>query len=188
MFGLILVTGLVAVAVVALFTGAFRRPSMPAGPGHAETHQAPDTSLSPPVPAGALGPVPGPQPAPARGPGAEAPAAPSGGLAVLTLDGRLAFAHSPTPDTVVLDCTLERLHDDTDGTVPVGAPFTLQLRLPETAWFATSLELLLEQWAAECRTVEIAITTRDGQAKAHVGDGSSRLMLEVASAAGLSAA
>ena len=175
MVGLLIVTGLIAIAVVALFASALRRSPIPPAPGAGTDH-----------------PIQGPTQH--RSGGAhladahphEPPERPDRGRTALSLKARLAFVHSPQPDAVVLDCTLQELDGDRDGAVPVGAPFTLQLRLPETAWFATSLELLLEQWAEDSRLVEISLLARDGHAKAHVGDGSSRLMLEVDSAAGLS--
>lgn len=210
MIGLVLITGLVAIAVVALLGQALAQHLLDAAD---------------PRDVGANGPPRQPHPHPSAGPSRhESPyrhglhPAPPSDPAVdptgvqhgptdgrhqpgehqegdidalhhrsrLALKARLTFVYSPEPGCVVLDCTLVEFDDDINGVIPPGTPFTLELSLPQTAWFASSLELLLEQWASECRVVEIALLASDGHAKAHVGDGSSRLMLDVDSAAGLS--
>ena len=206
MIGLVLITGLVAVAIVGFIAHAVgrhlleidvvdlrhrqqgqQRPQGQQGPRGSFASDAPLPAR--PVPPPVATPPP-PAPAHPAGPGANEPdddrTPPLRGRASLSLKARLAFVYSPKPGAVVLDCTLVEFDDDVHEVVPAGAPFTLELSLPGTAWFATSLELLLEQWASECRVVEIALRAGDGHAKAHVGDGASRLMLDVDSAAGLS--
>lgn len=172
MTGIVVLIVLVAGALTALLLDGLRRASL--SPASELPASPASPSPSPPAPAPAVLTTPAPAPG-------YRPWTPT----LVSLRAQLAFVHQPTPNTVVLDCTLVEFDDDRDGVVPAGAPFSLTLRLPDTAWFATSLERLLEQWAAEDRVVEIALQARNGHAKAHVGDGSSRLMLEVDGAAGL---
>ena len=59
----------------------------------------------------------------------------------------------------------------------IGLPFTLDLRPPDTPWFAAQVESLLTQWAEESRVVTIELQgVRDHQ---HVGIESESALLQL---------
>lgn len=99
---------------------------------------------------------------------------------------RLVFAR-PELRSIVIDCTLVELENDELGLVPIGSPFTLRLKSPESGWFTLCIETMLEQWAEEEKLVDVEIDIGEGRPRANLSDGSSRVMLDLEAAAGLAA-
>jgi hypothetical protein len=103
----------------------------------------------------------------------------------LRLSSRALFA-SRSVDAITLDCTLMRAEDDADEP-PVGLPFTLQLRPPQAGWFASRVEELLAEWAADNRELLLELREDHGRVRTMIASGESSVYLELTSAAGLAA-
>ena len=91
------------------------------------------------------------------------------------LPSRLLFTWRSTRRVIVLDCL----------TIPEGAPFTLELRPPDTQWFGERIEHLLAEWADESRELVLELRRDHGKVRTMISNGSSAVHLELAGAAGL---
>ena len=104
----------------------------------------------------------------------------------IRLLSRLLFTRT-NEDAFTIDCLLLSVEKAGPGvTAPEGLPFTLQLRAPDTAWFADRVEELLEQWADETRELTVELREDHGKVRTMLSSGSSSVHLELAGAAGLS--
>lgn len=104
----------------------------------------------------------------------------------IQLLSRLLFTRS-NADAITIDCLLMSVEQAGPGiTAPEGLPFTLQLRTPETAWFADRVEHLLELWADESRELTVELREDHGKVRTMISSGSSAVHLELSGAAGLS--
>lgn len=95
--------------------------------------------------------------------------------AAVRLLSRLLFTWRAGPKALVLDCL----------TIPEGAPFTLELRPPDTLWFGERIEHLLAEWAEESRELTVELRNDHGKVRTMISNGSSAVHLELAGAAGL---
>ena len=102
------------------------------------------------------------------------------------LSSRLLFARR-SADAITLDCTLLRVDGPLPPNVdpPVGLPFTLQVRCPDTGWFAGRVEDLLVEWAAQNRELVLELSPDRGKVRTTIASGTSSVHLELAGAAGL---
>ena len=104
----------------------------------------------------------------------------------IRLLSRLLFTRTHQ-DAITIDCLLVAVDKAGPGiTAPEGLPFTLQLRTPETAWFADRVEQLLEQWADESRELMVELREDHGKVRTMLTSGTSSVHLELSGAAGLS--
>jgi hypothetical protein len=104
----------------------------------------------------------------------------------IRLLSRVLFSRRQT-DAITIDCLLvavEQAGPDLDA--PEGLPFTLQLRTPETGWFADRVEQLLEEWAGDSRELLLELREDHGRVRTMIASGSSSVHLELTGAAGLS--
>ena len=104
----------------------------------------------------------------------------------IRLASRLLFARRSF-DAITLDCILVRVDSELPAHVkpPEGLPFTLRLRCPDTSWFATRVEELLNEWADQGRELEFELTSENGKVRTTIASDGSSVHLELASAAGL---
>ena len=106
----------------------------------------------------------------------------------LRLVSRLVFVFRQS-DSIALDCTLVEAQGAIPDVLspPVGLPFTLQLRAPDTSWFAARVEELLQEWsdADEPLVLDLDLVEATGHIKATLTSGESSVHLELAGAAGL---
>ena len=101
---------------------------------------------------------------------------------------RLLFTRTQD-DAITIDCLLMAVEKAGPGVdAPEGLPFTLQLRTPDTAWFADRVEQLLEQWAEESRELLVELREDHGKVRTMIASGASTVHLELAGAAGLTLA
>ena len=102
------------------------------------------------------------------------------------LRSRLLFARR-TLDAITLDCTLAGVDGPLPADVdpPVGLPFTIRVRCPDTTWFATRVEDLLREWATENRELVLELVPEKGKVRTTIASGGSSVHLELAGAAGL---
>lgn len=101
------------------------------------------------------------------------------------LVSRLLFTRRQ-PDSITLDCLLVAVEEAAPGIeAPCGMPFTLQLRAPETAWFATRVEQLLAEWAADSRELMLELSEDHGRVRTKIASHGTSVNLELAGAAGL---
>ena len=99
---------------------------------------------------------------------------------------RLLFTRTHD-DAITIDCLLMAVEKAGPGvSAPEGLPFTLQLRTPDTVWFADRVEQLLEQWADESRELTVELREDHGKVRTMLTSGSSAVHLELSGAAGLS--
>ena len=104
----------------------------------------------------------------------------------IRLLSRLLFTRTHK-DAITIDCLLVSVEKAGPGiTAPEGLPFTLQLRTPETAWFADRVEQLLELWADESRELTVELREDHGKVRTMISSGTSSVHLELSGAAGLS--
>ena len=104
----------------------------------------------------------------------------------ILLLSRLLFTRTHR-DAITIDCLLVSVEKAGPGiTAPEGLPFTLQLRTPDTAWFADRVEQLLEQWAEETRELTVELREDHGKVRTMITSGTSSVHLELSGAAGLS--
>jgi len=104
----------------------------------------------------------------------------------IRLLSRVLFTRRFT-DAITIDCLLvavEQAGPDLDA--PEGLPFTLQLKAPETGWFADRVEQLLEEWAGDSRELLLELREDHGRVRTMIVSGSSSVHLELTGAAGLS--
>ncbi len=104
----------------------------------------------------------------------------------IRLLSRVLFTRRQT-DAITLDCLLvsvEQAGPDLDA--PEGLPFTLQLKAPETGWFADRVEQLLEEWAGDSRELLLELREDHGRVRTMIVSGTSSVHLELTAAAGLS--
>jgi hypothetical protein len=98
---------------------------------------------------------------------------------------RLLFSRRQA-EGITLDCLLLSVQQAGPGvTAPEGLPFTLQLRAPETEWFATRVEQLLAEWAADSRELLLELTEDHGKVRTMIVSNGASVHLELAGAAGL---
>ncbi|HEX7166715.1 MAG TPA: hypothetical protein VF230_07020 [Acidimicrobiales bacterium] len=102
------------------------------------------------------------------------------------LASRLLFARR-SADAITLDCTLVRVDGRLPANVdpPVGLPFTLRVRCPDTGWFAGRVEELLTEWADDNRELVLELSPDRGKVRTTIASGTSSVHLELAGAAGL---
>lgn len=104
----------------------------------------------------------------------------------IRLLSRLLFTRT-NDDAITIDCLLVAVEQAGPGiTAPEGLPFTLQLRTPDTAWFADRVEQLLELWADESRELTVELREDHGKVRTMLSSGESSVHLELSGAAGLS--
>ena len=104
----------------------------------------------------------------------------------IRLLSRLLFTRT-NDDAITIDCLLMSVEQAGPGiTAPEGLPFTLQLRTPDTAWFADRVEQLLELWADESRELTVELREEHGKVRTMLSSGESSVHLELSGAAGLS--
>ena len=104
----------------------------------------------------------------------------------IRLASRLLFTRT-RDDAITIDCLLVSVERAGPGvSAPEGLPFTLQLRPPETAWFADRVEHLLQLWADESRELMVELREDHGKVRTMLSNGQSSVHLELAGAAGLS--
>ena len=104
----------------------------------------------------------------------------------IRLLSRLLFTRTHH-DAITIDCLLVAVETAGPGiTAPEGLPFTLQLRTPDTAWFADRVEHLLELWAAESRELTVELREDHGKVRTMITSGDASVHLELSGAAGLS--
>lgn len=104
----------------------------------------------------------------------------------IRLLSRLLFTRTHQ-DAITIDCLLMSVEQAGAGiSAPEGLPFTLQLRAPDTAWFADRVEQLLEQWADESRELTVELREDHGKVRTMLTSGTSSVHLELSGAAGLS--
>ena len=104
----------------------------------------------------------------------------------IRLLSRLLFMRT-NDDAITIDCLLMSVEQAGPGiTAPEGLPFTLQLRTPDTAWFADRVEQLLELWADESRELTVELREEHGKVRTMLSSGESSVHLELSGAAGLS--
>ena len=104
----------------------------------------------------------------------------------IRLLSRLLFTRT-NQDAITIDCLLLSVEKAGPGiSAPEGLPFTLQLRTPDTAWFADRVEQLLEQWADESRELTVELREDHGKVRTMITSGTSSVHLELSGAAGLS--
>ena len=104
----------------------------------------------------------------------------------IRLLSRLLFTRTHE-DAITIDCLLLSVERAGPGiTAPAGLPFTLQLRVPDTAWFADRVEQLLSLWADETRELTVELREDHGKVRTMLSSGDSSVHLELAGAAGLS--
>lgn len=104
----------------------------------------------------------------------------------IRLLSRVLFTRRFT-DAITIDCLLvavEQAGPDLDA--PEGLPFTLQLKTPETGWFADRVEQLLEEWAGDSRELLLELREDHGRVRTMIVSGSSSVHLELTGSAGLS--
>ena len=90
-------------------------------------------------------------------------------------------------DAITLDCLLVSVEQAGPGVgAPSGLPFTLQLRAPDTTWFADRVEQLLTEWAEESRELTMELREDKGKVRTVIASGPSAVHLELSGAAGLS--
>jgi hypothetical protein len=104
----------------------------------------------------------------------------------IRLLSRLLFTRTHD-DAFTIDCLLLSVEQAGPGiSAPEGLPFTLQLRAPDTAWFADRVEQLLELWADESRELTVELREDHGKVRTVLASGQSAVHLELSGAAGLS--
>ena len=104
----------------------------------------------------------------------------------IRLLSRLLFTRT-NDDAITIDCLLLAVEKAGPGvSAPEGLPFTLQMRAPETAWFADRVEELLELWADETRELTVELREDHGKVRTMLSSGTSSVHLELSGAAGLS--
>ena len=90
-------------------------------------------------------------------------------------------------DAITIDCLLLSVEQAGPGVgAPSGLPFTLQLRAPDTSWFADRVEQLLSEWAEESRELTMELREDKGKVRTVIASGPSAVHLELSGAAGLS--
>jgi hypothetical protein len=123
------------------------------------------------------------------GPGAAddaPPATPEDGRPRIRLLSRLLFSRRQ-PESIVIDCLLLSVEQAGPGvTAPAGLPFTLQLRTPDTGWFADRVDDLLSTWADESRELVLELREDHGTVRTRIASGDASVQLELSGAAGLS--
>jgi hypothetical protein len=104
----------------------------------------------------------------------------------IRLLSRLLFSRRQ-PESIVIDCLLLSVEEAGPGvTAPEGLPFTLQLRTPDTGWFAERVEQLLADWADESRELVVELREDHGIVRTRIDSGDATVHLELSGAAGLS--
>jgi len=91
----------------------------------------------------------------------------------IRLLSRVLFTRRQT-DAITIDCLLvavEQAGPDLDA--PEGLPFTLQLKAPETGWFADRVEQLLEEWASDSRELLLELREDHGRVRTMIASGPS---------------
>lgn len=89
-------------------------------------------------------------------------------------------------DAITIDCLLVAVEDaGAELEAPEGMPFTLQLRTPETGWFADRVEQLLSEWADDDRELLVELREDHGKVRTMIASGTSSVHLELSGAAGL---
>jgi hypothetical protein len=123
------------------------------------------------------------------GPGAAddgPPATADDGRPRIRLLSRLLFSRRQ-PESIVIDCLLLSVEQAGPGvTAPAGLPFTLQLRTPDTGWFADRVDDLLSTWADESRELVLELREDHGTVRTRIASGDASVQLELSGAAGLS--
>ena len=103
----------------------------------------------------------------------------------IRLLSRLLFTRRQ-PESIVIDCLLLAVEQAGPGvTAPEGLPFTLQLRAPDTAWFAERVDDLLTEWADDSRELMVELREDHGTVRTRIASGDASLQLELSGAAGL---
>jgi hypothetical protein len=98
---------------------------------------------------------------------------------------RLLFTRNQD-DGFTLDCLVVSVEESAAGiNAPTGQPFTLQLRAPETAWFAERVEHLLAEWADDSRELLVELSEDHGKVRTMLASNGSSVHLELSAAAGL---
>jgi hypothetical protein len=104
----------------------------------------------------------------------------------IRLLSRLLFTRRH-PESIVIDCLLVSVEQAGPGvTAPEGLPFTLQLRTPDTDWFAERVDQLLHEWAEESRELMLELREDHGKVRTRIDSGDASVQLELSGAAGLS--
>jgi hypothetical protein len=104
----------------------------------------------------------------------------------IRLLSRLLFSRRET-ESIVIDCLLLAVEQAGPGvTAPEGLPFTLQLRIPDTQWFADRVDQLLSGWADESRVLVLELREDHGTVRTRIASGDASVHLELCGAAGLS--
>ena len=112
-------------------------------------------------------------------------AAPDDGRPRIRLLSRLLFSRRQ-PESIVIDCLLLSVEQAGPGvSAPEGLPFTLQLRVPDTEWFADRIDELLTEWADQSRELLVELREDHGTVRTRIASGGSSLQLELSGAAGL---
>jgi hypothetical protein len=97
---------------------------------------------------------------------------------------RLLFTRNQA-EGFTLDCLVVSVEESGGINPPTGQPFTLQLRAPETAWFAERVEHLLAEWADESRELLVELSEDHGKVRTMLASNGSSVHLELCGAAGL---
>jgi hypothetical protein len=117
---------------------------------------------------------------------ADDPLAAQQGRPRIQLLSRLLFSRRQ-PESIVIDCLLLSIEQAGPGvTAPEGMPFTLQLRTPDTGWFAERVDQLLSTWADESRELLLELREDQGKVRTRIASGDASVQLELSGAAGLS--
>lgn len=104
----------------------------------------------------------------------------------IRLLSRVLFSHRRS-DAISIDFLLVAVEQaGPEVTAPAGLPFTLQLRAPETGWFADRVEQLLDEWAQDSRELLLELREDRGKVRTMIASGTSSVHLELTGAAGLS--
>lgn len=103
----------------------------------------------------------------------------------LRLLSRLLFSRR-TRDAITIDCLLLSVEQAKPGVdAPEGLPFTLELKTPDTTWFAERVEDLLAEWADDSRELLLELREDRGKVRTCIASGDSMVHLELSGAAGL---
>jgi hypothetical protein len=103
----------------------------------------------------------------------------------IRLLSRLLFARRQ-PESIIIDCLLLSVEQAGPGvTAPEGLPFTLELRTPDTPWFAERVDELLSDWADESRELVLELREDHGKVRTRIDSGDASVHLELSGAAGL---
>jgi hypothetical protein len=103
----------------------------------------------------------------------------------LRLLSRLLFTRTRR-DAITLDCLLLSVEQAGPGVAaPEGLPFTLELRTPDTGWFAARVDDLLHEWADESRELVLELREDHGKVRTMITSEGSSVHLELSGAAGL---